>query len=59
MKNVFDFMWWGFLLLQIFPYLLWLFGYLEKRLDKRAKANFDICDTKAWMTNNYNIYYLI
>ena len=30
------------------------FGYLEKRLDKKAKVNCKIYDVTNWNTNNYN-----
>ena len=41
MKNAFYFM---LKALEIFTFLLWLFGYVEKRLDKKAKANLKIHD---------------
>ena len=43
-------------ILQIFTFLSWLFGYVEKRLDKKAKVNFEVHDVTAWTTNNYNTY---
>ena len=30
--------------LKIFEFLSWLFGYVEKRLDQKAKVNFKIFD---------------
>ena len=33
-----------------------LFGYVEKRLDKKARVNFKMYDVTCWTTNNYNIY---
>ena len=38
----------------IFTFLYWLFGYLEKRLDKEALINFKIYDVSDWTKNNYN-----
>ena len=35
-----------------FPFLPWLFGYLEKRIDKKAMVNFKIYDATDWTTNN-------
>ena len=40
MKNAFYFILKTFFALEIFSYLSWLFGYLEKLLDKKAKVNF-------------------
>ena len=42
--------------LETFTFLLWLFGYLEKRLDKKAYVNLKIYDVTDWATNNYNTY---
>ena len=42
--------------LETFTFLLRLFGYLEKRLDKKAYVNLKIYDVTDWATNNYNIY---
>ena len=50
MKNAFYFM---LKALEIFTFLLWLFGYVEKRLDKKAKANLKIHDVANWITNIY------
>ena len=40
--------------LEIFTFLSLLFGYIEKRLDKKAKVNFKIYN---WPTNNYNTHF--
>ena len=40
--------------LEIFKFLSWLFGYLEKRLDKKAMVSFSIYHVTDWTTNNYN-----
>ena len=45
MKNVF------YLLLKAL--LSWLFGYVEKRRDNKAKVYFKIYDVTDWTTNNY------
>ena len=55
MKNAFYFMLKAVFVLEIFT----LFGYVEKRLDKKADVNFKIYDVTDWATNNYNIYFSI
>ena len=42
--------------LEIFPCLSWLFGYLEKLFDKKAMVNFKIYDVTDWRINNYNAH---
>ena len=37
-------------------FLSWLFGLVEKRLDKKAMVNFKIYDITNWTTNNCNTY---
>ena len=37
-----------------FTFLHWLFGYVEKRLDKKAMVNFKIYDVTDWPRNNYD-----
>ena len=44
------------LLLEIFTFLSLPFGYVEKRLDKNAKANLPIYNFTDWTANNYNTY---
>ena len=36
--------------------LPWLFGDVEKRLDKKDKVNFKFYDVTAWLTNNCNTH---
>ena len=36
----------AFFVLEIFIFLSWLFGYVEKRLDKKAMVNFKIYDIR-------------
>ena len=48
MKNPFYFMLKALLVLEIFKFLSWLFGYVEKRLDKKAKVNFKNYDVIGW-----------
>ena len=55
MKNAFYFMLKALFVLEIFT----LFGYAEKRLDKKDDVNFKIYDVTDWATNNYNIYFSI
>ena len=38
------------------PFVLKLFGYIEKWQSKKAKVNFMIYDVTDWTTNNYNIH---
>ena len=49
-KNVFYFMLKAFSIFKIFAFLSLLFGYVEKRLDK--KFNFEINDITDWTANN-------
>ena len=42
--------------LEIFKFLSWLFGYVEKQLDKKAMANFKIYNIKNWARNNCNTH---
>ena len=42
--------------LEVFTFLSWLFGYAEKRLDKKAMVNLKIYDVKDWAINNCNTY---
>ena len=42
--------------LEISMILSWLFGYVEKRLDKKVKVNFKIYNATHWATNNHNIH---
>ena len=41
-------------LLEMFTFLSWTFGYVEKRLDRNAKTNFPIYDVTDWTVNNCN-----
>ena len=54
MKNVFCFMLKALFVLEMFTFLFWLFGYVEKPLDKKDMVIFEIYDVKDWTTNNYN-----
>ena len=56
MKNAFYFMLKALLFLQIFTFLYWLFGYVEKRLDKKATVNFKIYDVTDYTTINCNTH---
>ena len=48
MKNVFYFMLKAFFVLGIFTFLSWSFGYVEKRVDKKAMVDFKIYDVTDW-----------
>ena len=54
MKNAFYFMLIALFVLKVFTFLSRLFGYVEKRFDKKAMVNFKIYDVTDWTTNNYN-----
>ena len=56
MKNAFYFMLKTFFVLVIFLLLSLVFGYLKKRLDKKAIVNFKIYDVTDWTTNNDNTH---
>ena len=55
-KNAFYFMLKPFFVLEIFTFLDWLFGYVEKGFDKKAMVNFKINDVTVWINNNYNMH---
>ena len=55
MKNALYFMLKAIFLLEISTFLSWLFGYVEKRLDKKTNVNFRIYDITDWTKNNYNV----
>ena len=40
----------------MFTFLSWLFGYVEERLNKKAKVNFKIYNVTDWTTNTYNTH---
>ena len=40
----------------MFKFLSWLFGHVEKRLDKIDQVNFKIYDAIGWEPNNRNEY---
>ena len=42
--------------LEIFTFLSWRLGYVEKWLDNKADDNFKIYDVKDWAINNYNTH---
>ena len=48
--------------LKLFSFLLFLnlclvfFGYVDKRLDKKAKVNFKFYGVINWEQNNYNVH---
>ena len=53
MINAFYFMLKALFILEIFTFLPWFFGYVEKRLDKKAKVNCKIYVTGE-TANNHN-----
>ena len=56
MKSAFYFMLKAIFVLDIFTFLSSLFGYVEKRLDQKAKVNFRIHDATDLTASNYNTY---
>ena len=59
MKNAFYFMLNVLFVFEIFTFLSWLFGCIEKRCNKKTIINFKIYDVTGWRTNNYSTYYPI
>ena len=56
MKDAFYFMLKAFFVFAIFTFLSWLLGYVEKRLDKKAKSKFKTYYVTDWTTNSYNTH---
>ena len=56
MKNAFYFMLKALLIFEILTFTSWLFGYVEKRLDKKAMVNFKVDDVTDWTTNDHNTH---
>ena len=56
MKNAFYFNLKALFILNIFRFLSWHFGYIEKRAWLEYESNFKIYDVTTWLTNNYNAY---
>ena len=50
-------MWEAVFVFKIFTFLSWVFGHVEKWLDKEAKVNFKIYDATDWMVDNYNTHF--
>ena len=55
-KYVFYFLFKALFVLQIFTFLFRVFGFLEKRLDKKVMISFKIYGVTDWTTNNQNTY---
>ena len=56
MKNAFYFMLKAVLIFEILTFTSWLFGYVEKRLDKKAMVNFKVDDVTDWTKNDHNTH---
>ena len=56
MKKAFYFYLKALFIFEIFQFMFWIFGHVGKRLDKKAKVNFNIYDVTNWVTNNCNTY---
>ena len=52
MKNVFYFMLKAHFVLKIFTFSSWVFGHVEKRLDKKAMVAFKVYDVTEWIATN-------
>ena len=48
MKNAFYFMLKALFVIEIFKFLSWVFGYVEKQLDKKVKAYSKIYNVTDW-----------
>ena len=46
----------SFFVFEIFTFLSWHFGYIEKRLHKKAMVKFKIYYVTDWTTNNYSTH---
>ena len=51
-KKAFYFTLRALFVLKIFKFLSWIFGHIEKRIDKTDKVNFKTGDIPNWLTNN-------
>ena len=56
MINASYFMLKALFILKIFIFLSWLFGYVEKRFDKKGKVDFKIYEVTDLTTDNYNTH---
>ena len=56
MKSAFYFMLKSLLIFEIFAFLSWLFGNVEKRIDNKAMINFKSYDVADWIANNYDTH---
>ena len=57
MNNAFYFILKALSVLKIFTFFFPdFFGYIKKRIDKKAKVNFKIYDITNWNTNNNNTH---
>ena len=45
-----------YFMLKVLAFLSRLFGYVEKRLGKKAKVDFKIYDATDWATYNHNTH---
>ena len=53
---IINFMLRALFVLDIFTFLSLNFGYVEKRLDKKAMVDFKIYDVTDWKANNCNTH---
>ena len=56
MKNLFYFTLKALFVFEVSIVLSRIFGFVEKRLDKKAMVNFKIYDVLDWTTNYYNTH---
>ena len=47
----------AFVALEIFTFLSWLFGYVEKRFDRKGMVDFKAYDVTDWRRINYNTHF--
>ena len=46
----------GIFVLEIFTFLCWLFGYIEKRLNEKGMVSFKAYDVTDWTANSCNTH---
>ena len=56
MKNAFYFMSKALFVLELSTFLSWIFGYVEKWLDKKVIVNFKIYNVLNYIRNNHNTH---
>ena len=55
MKNAFYFASKAHFVLKIFKFLCWVFGHVEKGLDKKNEVNLKFCEVTVWLVKQVNL----